>query len=111
MKPKFTLLILVEWKMKISPCTLYLLLENENLSQVVTFLRAGHTSQGGAGLILCEIKLPMQELELKMQGEGSGILRYMYMYGAIDDLYQKVHISDSVQSRAYRLLKEKPLAQ
>ena len=37
-------------------------------------------SQGGGGLIR-ETKLPMQELELEMQGGGrnSGILRYMHV--------------------------------
>ena len=42
-------------------------------------------SQGGGGGLICETKLPMQELELKMQGglmrEGGGrnrgILRYI----------------------------------
>ena len=57
-----------------------------SLLAVATDLRTPFYSQGGGGLIR-ETKLPMQELELKMQGglmrEGGRnreILRYLYVY-------------------------------
>ena len=51
-----------------------------SLLAVATDLWSPFYSQGGGGGLICETKLPMQELELKMQGGGRnhGILRYIH---------------------------------
>ena len=57
------------------------------VTTVFFYLWTPFYSQGGGGGLIRETKLPMQELELEMQGGGlmreggrnRGILRYMYI--------------------------------